>query len=246
MPLFKADLHIHTVLSPCGSLDMSPKNIVRTALDRKMDIIGITDHNSTRQCATVLEAAKGKPLTIFCGVEITTREEAHCLAFFETAAELEKFQNYLDKHLPNTPNNPEKFGYQVVVDIDENIIFEEKRWLVPGIDQNINEIANQVHELNGLFIPAHINKPRNGLIAQLGFIPRDLKADAFEISQHISRQKMIEQDSYLADKILLQNSDAHFLDAVGTIYNTIEMQEASFNEFRKAVKQENGRKVLNQ
>ncbi len=242
MPLFKADLHIHTVLSPCGSLDMSPLNIVQTALDKKLDIIGITDHNSTRQCASVLEAAKDKPLSIFCGVEVTSKEEVHCLAFFETKTELDDFQNYLDTHLPNIPNNPEKFGYQVVVDADENIIYEEERWLVPGIDQNIDEIADQVHKLNGIFIPAHINKPKNGLIGQLGFIPRDLKADAFEISQHISRKKMVEQDNYLADKILLQNSDAHFIDAIGNNFNTFEMQEATFSEFRKVLGQRNGQK----
>ncbi len=236
MPLFKADLHIHTVLSPCGSLDMSPGNIVQAALDKNLDIIGITDHNSTRQCASVLEAAKGKPISVFCGVEITSKEEAHCLAFFETTTELAEFQKYLDIHLPNIPNNPEKFGYQVVVDIDENIIFEEKRWLVPGINQNINEIANKVHELNGLFIPAHINKLKNSLISQLGFIPRDLKADAFEISRHISRKNMIKQDNYLADKILLQNSDAHFIDDIGSVYNILDLQEATFGEFRRKLK----------
>ncbi len=244
MSLYKADLHIHTVLSPCGSLDMSPSNIVQAALDKQLDIIGITDHNSTRQCASVLEAAKNKPISVFCGVEITTKEEAHCLAFFETTETLEAFQEYLDSHLPHIPNQPEKMGYQVVVDADENIIYEEERWLVAGIDQNINQIADKVHELNGLFIPAHINKPKNSLIAQLGFIPRDLKADAYEISRHISRQNMIKQDAYLSDKTILQSSDAHFIDAIGSVYNTIEMEDATFSEFRQAIKQENGRKVI--
>ncbi len=244
MPLFKADLHIHTVLSPCGSLDMSPGNIVQTALDKQIDIIGITDHNSTRQCESVLKAAEGKPISVFCGVEITSKEEVHCLAFFETKSELEQFQKYLDIYLPNISYNPDKFGYQVVVDVDENIIFEEKRWLVPGINQNINEIEHKVHELNGIFIPAHINKPKNSLIAQLGFIPRDLKADAFEISRHISRQKMVEQDNYLIDKTLLQDSDAHFQNEIGSVYNIFDMEEATFSEFRKVIKQENGRKIL--
>lgn len=47
MKWYKADLHIHSVLSPCGSLDMSPKNIVQSALDKELEIIAITDHNST-------------------------------------------------------------------------------------------------------------------------------------------------------------------------------------------------------
>ena len=47
MNKYKADLHIHTVLSPCGDLEMSPKIIVEAAGKQGLDIIGITDHNST-------------------------------------------------------------------------------------------------------------------------------------------------------------------------------------------------------
>ena len=69
MKLFKADLHMHTVLSPCGSLEMSPVAIVNTALERGLDIIGITDHNTTRQCAEVVEVGKQKGLTVLCGAK---------------------------------------------------------------------------------------------------------------------------------------------------------------------------------
>ncbi len=244
MPLYKADLHIHTVLSPCGSLDMSPSNIVRAAMDKGMDIIGITDHNTTLQCKTVLEAAKDQPLTIYCGVEITTKEEAHCLAFFNGLDTLALFQKYLDAHLPNIPNDPEKLGYQVVVDTEENIIYEEPRWLVPGLNQSINQIADKVHELNGLFIPAHINKPKNSLISQLGFIPFDLEADAYEISRHIDRAAMIKQQPQLTNKTILQDSDAHFIDDVGSVCNTIEMPNTHFDAFRKALKQEDNCKII--
>ncbi len=244
MPLYKADLHIHTVLSPCGSLNMSPLNIVRSALDKGLDIIGITDHNSTLQCKSVLEVAKDKPITVYCGVEITTKEEVHCLAFFDGLQTLGLFQEYLDIHLPNIPNNPDKFGYQVVVDKEENIIYEEQRWLVSGLNQNINQIADKVHELNGLFIPAHINKPKNSLISQLGFIPFDLDADAYEISRHINRETMIKQHPQLLKKTILQDSDAHFINDVGSIFNTIEMHSTDFNSFRKALKQENNCKII--
>ncbi len=45
---FRTDLHIHTALSPCGDLEMSPSRIVSLARNRGLDIIGITDHNSTK------------------------------------------------------------------------------------------------------------------------------------------------------------------------------------------------------
>ena len=44
MKRYKVDLHIHSCLSPCGSLDMDPESIVETALRKGLDAIAITDH----------------------------------------------------------------------------------------------------------------------------------------------------------------------------------------------------------
>ena len=49
MQAYKADLHIHTVLSPCGDLEMSPTNILARAKELGLDMIAISDHNTTRQ-----------------------------------------------------------------------------------------------------------------------------------------------------------------------------------------------------
>ena len=49
MKEFRVDLHLHTCLSPCGSLEMSPQRIVETALERGLDAIAVTDHNSFLQ-----------------------------------------------------------------------------------------------------------------------------------------------------------------------------------------------------
>ena len=46
MKRVRADLHIHTALSPCGDLDMSPARIIEEAKSKNIGIIGITDHNS--------------------------------------------------------------------------------------------------------------------------------------------------------------------------------------------------------
>ena len=45
MNRFRADLHNHTLLSPCGDIEMTPAHIVEAALTKGYDIIGITDHN---------------------------------------------------------------------------------------------------------------------------------------------------------------------------------------------------------
>ncbi|HKJ42726.1 MAG TPA: PHP domain-containing protein, partial [Sunxiuqinia sp.] len=59
MKAYRADLHIHSILSPCADLDMSPDRIVQFAIERGLDMIAVTDHNSTRQCAMVKKHAEG-------------------------------------------------------------------------------------------------------------------------------------------------------------------------------------------
>ena len=73
--LIRADLHMHTVLSPCGDLDMSPANIIRIARQKGLDMIGITDHNSTRQASIIRDLGKEHGIQVLTGVEITTQEE---------------------------------------------------------------------------------------------------------------------------------------------------------------------------
>jgi len=244
MNLFKADLHIHTILSPCASLEMSPKVIVKTALQKGLDIIAITDHNSTRQCLGVTKEAENSSLKVFLGVEVNTKEEIHCLAYFENFELLNCFQEYIDQHLPDFKNNPNKFGYQIVVDENEHIIYEESKLLITGLDQNINQIELKVHELNGVFIPAHINKPKYSLTSQLGFIPQDLIADGYEVSNHTTKEAMRNQNKYLIGKSILQNSDAHIPEIIGSSYNILKMEEPTFNEFKMALHNLKGREIV--
>ena len=66
----RADLHIHTVLSPCGDLEMSPENILHFAQIQGLNMIGITDHNSTRQAPIIRDYGKTK------GIFGTTRKNS--------------------------------------------------------------------------------------------------------------------------------------------------------------------------
>src|SRR6056297_870755 len=244
MKLFKADLHTHTVLSPCGDLEMSPLNIVQKAKNIGLDILGITDHNTTKNCKALEEVAKKHDLFILKGAEINTKEEVHCLAFFESDDELFEFQLYIDEHLPKIKNDIKKFGYQVVVDQNENIIEQVDWLLISALDVTIEQIEEKVHELNGLFIPAHIDRSRYSVISQLGFVPNDLNFDALELSKFVAKNKFLQENNYLADYTFIQSSDAHFVDNIGDITTSFLIQERSFVEIRKALKSQNNRKVL--
>jgi PHP family Zn ribbon phosphoesterase len=240
---YKADLHIHTLLSPCGDLDMTPSEIVRLAKERGLDIIGITDHNTTKHCKLAREYGAQAGIYVLTGVEITTKEEAHCLAFFNSDDALDAFDRYLQENLSNIPNVPDKFGYQVQIDRDENIVYEEPRFLPSAILKTIEEVADKVHALNGLFIPAHIDRPKFSVPSQLGFIPFDLDVDAVEISRNTTKEDYLAKNKYLQQKTFIQSSDAHYPNQIGSTYCYFNMENISFEEIKLALHQKEGRGV---
>ena len=240
---FKADLHIHTVLSPCGDLEMSPTAIVDRALQRGLDMIAITDHNTTRQVKVTQRVGKERGLFVLGGVEVTSQEEAHNLCFFETDEQLDAFQAFLDAHLPPIPNDEERFGNQLIVDENEEIVGEEEYHLLNAIDVDIDGIYDEVHRIGGLFIPAHVNKGTTSLTSQLGFVPPDLRADGLEINKFTTRDEMVKKFAYLKRFSFITDSDAHFIDNVGDVYNVIYMEHRSYAEFALALQGEGGRYI---
>lgn len=244
MNSYYADLHIHTVLSPCGDLDMSPVKIVEKARAKGLDIIGITDHNSTRHCNLISKLARNAGLFVLMGAEVTTREEVHCLTFFENDENLLEFQNYLEKHLPAIPNNTEKFGYQVVVDENDMILDQVESLLISAIDQSINQVEQKVHSLGGLFIPAHIDRPSFSITSQLGFIPDNLMIDAIEISAKCQPGQIKSLIGKHADKPIIRNSDSHYIEGIGSVSTLFQMEHRTFDEIKLALQSALGRKTV--
>lgn len=243
MKSFRTDLHIHTVLSPCGDLEMSPARIVSLAIKHGLDIIGITDHNSTKQCELVWKLGKRLGLTVIPGCEMTSREEVHCLGLFEDFDALNEFQDFLDLHLTIIPNKPSLFGYQAVVDEDDYILEEQANYLGASLDVSVEEVEQKVHELSGIFIPAHIDRPRNSLYSQLGFFPPELKVDALQISKFANEKIVREKFNINPEITLVKFSDAHYPEDLGKTYTIFEMEEPTFTEIRKALLRKDGRSV---
>ena len=73
--LYAYDLHIHSCLSPCGSLDMTPNNIVNMSKIKGLDIIAVTDHNACDHVRTVYELGQQLGLLVLPGMEVQTKEE---------------------------------------------------------------------------------------------------------------------------------------------------------------------------
>ncbi len=244
MRKFSADLHIHTVLSPCGDMDMSPDVIIAKAKAMNLDIIGITDHNSTLQCHLLRRLGERNQITVITGAEVTTKEEVHCLAFFETDELLNEFQKFLDEHLPDVKNDVRKFGYQLVVDAENMVVLQEERLLISAIDQNIDQVEEKVHSLSGLFIPAHIDKKRFSIFGQLGFLPPDLKVDALEVSPFCDKEDFTRRHPELSGYCIISGSDAHFPYQIGSRLSLLELEHPGFKEIRRLFGEKRGDKIM--
>lgn len=241
---YRADLHIHTVLSPCGDLEMSPVNIVDRAARKGLDIIAVTDHNHTGHAKLTRKLGETRGLWVVYGAEVTTREEVHCLTFFDTDDQLDQFQQFIDEFQPYIPNDLSLFGHQVIVDAEEQIISELGKSLYPALNKGIDEIAGFVRSLGGLFVPAHVDRKMNGLYSQLGFMPDNLKPDAVEIFRRTRRKEIVRQHPELKNFQLLKSSDAHFIEDIGRCTSTLVMQKRNFPELKMALRGEEKRGIV--
>lgn len=234
MNRYRADLHIHTCLSPCGSLEMSPEVIVETALARGLDVVAITDHNSTLQCPEVQALGREAGLMVIAGAEVTTREEAHCLALFGDDDARAAFQHYLEAHLPPIPNDPDRFGDQVWVNRRNEIIGEAPWLLISALDQGVNQVAACVKKLGGLFVAAHVERPSFSLISQLGFIAPGTPIDAVEYADANRFAALLAKYKYLSGYTCYTASDAHYPDQIGSKCSVWQTSALLFPNLRKA------------
>jgi 3',5'-nucleoside bisphosphate phosphatase len=242
MKTFRADLHVHTVLSPCAEVEMIPPLIVQEALDHHIDIIAITDHNASANVLAVQKAADGTGLTVLPGMEVQSHEDVHLLCLFASLADLEAWQHQVDLSLPDTINQPEHFGEQYVVDKYGEYIRTETRLLLTATEFSIEEVIQHVNDLGGLVIPAHVDRKAYGLFPTLGFIADWWHFPALEISRHIKPEILHEKFPTSRNHPLIQSGDVHRLNEfLGT--SLFEIEVPTLSEICLALRGENGRNV---
>lgn len=242
MQTFFADLHIHTVLSPCGDLLMTPQNIIDRALEIGLDIIAITDHNSAKNVVTAVELAADTELTIIPGMEVETKEEVHLVCLFPSLDKILKWQGIVEKDLPEIENNEEAFGPQLITDLEDEYIKKESKLLLQATTLSVEEVVSKVRDLAGIVIPAHVDKNNYSLIYNLGFINPDLDISGVEISKNMSKEDAQMEFEQLNNYSLLSNSDAHYLDDLKKSMK-LYLEEATFQELKLAINGEKGRKI---
>ena len=237
---YLAELHVHTVLSPCAGVEMIPPLIVQKALAKGLNLIAITDHNASENVPAVIKAAEGYDLTILPGMELQTEEEVHVLCLFDRMDQLDRLQVLVNQKLPDIKNNVEFFGEQFIVDHTGEFIRRKERLLINSTSLSFEEAFKEVTEIGGLFIPAHINRQAFGLIDHLGFVPPDLDLEALEISRHISLVEALQKYPQIKDYAIIQSGDVHYLDDFLGV-NQFIIESPTIAEIKMAFKGVNGR-----
>jgi len=227
----KFDLHIHSCLSPCANLEMSPSEIVKKAVSAGMGGIALTDHQSARNCEAIAECARMAGLRCLYGMEACTAEEVHNLCLFDTVETAMAMTDFIYASMPKRVNDPDVFGDQPVVTWDDDIVEMEWRILAMGCRRTIPEVGAKCHELGGLFIAAHIDRSAFSVFSQLGGIPDDAHYDAVEFSRTASAEAWLPKAPGYA---VTRSSDAHNLDDVALVWSEMDSDDFSVAGLRRA------------
>ncbi len=231
--LIKADIHIHTCLSPCADITQSPKKVVEKAYKEGINLIFITDHNTIENAeAAIKSGAKYKNLVIYPGMEITSKEEAHTLALMENLYDAYRLQEKIYKYLPDTSNEKE-YENQIIANEKDEVEGFLKKSLMSSVNLSIEKIIEIIHENNGIAVAAHIDRESFSIIGQLGFIPDNLHYDALEVSPNLTLDKAESKyPDYYRKYRFLKGSDSHFLESIGETFTEFEGIENSFKIFK--------------
>lgn len=240
MRQFVADLHVHSVLSPCAEVEMTPRNIVWHAVKHGIDIVAITDHNACDNVMAAFEAAKNTNVIILPGMEVETKEEVHVVVLFDSMNQLEIWEQFVNEHRSGRMNDEQRFGAQFVVDAEDEFIRMKSEMLLGSLQCGIAQVCRKVNDLGGICIASHIDRPMYSLIAQLGFIPPDVKLAGVEVSRMTKPEEGKKRFPGIGNLPIVTSSDAHrmedFINGPKTIFR---MEEPTVSEIRQALKGEN-------
>ena len=221
---------------------MAPSEIVRRAVDARMDGIALTDHQSARNTPAIAECARRAGLACLCGLEVQTAEEVHTVALFDTPEQALEMTEWVYAAMPKRVNDPETFGDQPVVTWDDDIVEMEWRILAMGCRRTIPETATKVHELGGLYIAAHVDRANHSVLGALGAIPEPLVEaeaqpgggmffDAVELSRTADESNWLPRVGGYA---VTRSSDAHNLDDVALVWTEADIPEFTIDALKQA------------
>ena len=240
---YRADLHIHTVLSACAELTMGPRDIVLAAEEKGLDIIAITDHNSVANTGAVIQAAIGHELTVIPGMEVATSEDVHIICLFPNQNRAQSFQEFIYQHLLDGYYDDSLYGPQIICDEDENIIDKEHKLLAFSTDVSMAHVYDQAIKGGGIAYPAHVDRRAYSALHALGHIPKDIPFSAVEISRRMYVEEAVRRFPELGRYQIITASDAHDIQDIGKAITFFFLEKPTFSEIKMAFERRNGRRI---
>jgi len=223
----RCDLHVHSCLSPCGDGDMTPHNITGLASILGLQLIALSDHNTCGNCRAAMEAGKEFGLPVVPAMELTAREEAHILCFFPDADSAEAYSAYVYEKLPDIRNDPAVFGPQIRMDAMDNPTGEEPRLLITATDIGVYDVQALCRSFGGVAVPAHLNKSSYSILSALGFVDPAMHFPVCEITASCRAELLTGEHPELAGTQFIKDSDAHYLEQLGSAGQVLDLPEAS-------------------
>ena len=219
------DLHMHSCLSPCGDMDMTPNNIVNMAKLLGLDVIALTDHNTSLNCEAAMKVGEAIGLLVIPGMELTTAEDIHAVCLFPTLEKALAFSQYVDSHRIKVKNKAHIYGRQVIMDEDDNEVGELEHLLLPASFIGIAEAYGKAKEFGGVCYPAHIDRDSLSILSVLGEIDPACGFRTAELADITKLGALKEQHPILNGMHIVTCSDAHYLENMKEAQNTIDLPE---------------------
>ncbi|MBI5832632.1 MAG: PHP domain-containing protein [Armatimonadetes bacterium] len=241
---WRADFHLHTVLSPCGDLAMSPATIMARAAEIGLDLVAVSDHNSAKNTPAWRDAAAARGVKALYGLEVRSAEEVDVLTVFDEVEAALAFGQWVYAALPDIACDERVFGEQIVVDGQENILGFEPRLLISGIEHDLETVCATAREHGALVIGAHVDRGVDSILSQLGWLPEGLAIDAVEVTRYTDEQALVEAHPSLAGVPMVRFSDAHLPADIGFQQTLFRVEEPSVAELKLALAGLDGRSAL--
>lgn len=238
---FRADLHIHTLLSGCAELEMLPGLIIMQAESAGLDIIAVCDHNSCENAGSVIKASQASSVKVLPGIEVQSVEGVHVLCIFENTETALKMQAEVYRALPDIRLSEDKASEQIVADENDELVSFCNMPIGMPTSLELEEICRIAGGLGAVVIPSHIDRHGTGLMDVLGYLPEGSDFDAYELSANTDLDSAVKVYPDLQDKSIIRGSDAHWLSAIGERQTILRIEHRTLDELRMALRKLEGR-----
>ncbi len=232
----RADLHIHSALSPCGDEFMTPGNIVGMAVVNGLDALAIADHNSSYNVPAALEIAEEYGIILVPGMELETSEEIHIVCLFPEYSQLKSFQQEVCASYSPRDNIIDIFGHQRIYNGRDEIIGEWRPMLLEPTGISVDHVFTMADQYGGIAYPAHVDRDSYSVLSSFGMLPYHYPHSFVEISCQCDRENLLERYPELKTYKMLRASDAHYHEHIQEEGAELFVEEKSAEGIIEALK----------